>query len=374
MHRFNLAKVFAVIAILLASFGFVGGNASADVPRGAVYTLTNQAAGNAVAAFDRAPDGTLTPAGMYPTGGIGTGAGLGSQNALIATPNYKWLFAVNAGSNDISVFAIEPVGLTLVDRVPSGGVQPISLTLHKDLLYVLNAGGSGSITAFNVMGDGTLAPVSNSTRPLGAGTAGPAEVQFSPNGRLLVVTEKASNTIDTYVVGKDGRVSDGPITQASHGETPFGFAFSRAGDLIVSEAHGIGPNESSVSSYSVAADGTLSIVTASATTHQAAACWIAISKNSRYAYSTNAASGTISGFSIGEDGSLSLVTPDGRTGVTGPGSSPVDMSFSNNGRYLYSLNSGTHNISGFGENADGTLDSLGTFGSLPVGDTGLVAR
>src|SRR5207248_1503530 len=126
-----------------------------DGPR-AVYTLTNQVGGNAVAVFKRAADGTLTAAGTIATGGAGTGAGLGSQGAIALSDDGRWLFAVNAGSNDVSVFAVRPSGLSLAGRTASGGTRPISLTIHRNVLYVLNAGGDGNISGFTVSASGDL--------------------------------------------------------------------------------------------------------------------------------------------------------------------------------------------------------------------------
>src|SRR6266480_1725333 len=170
----------------------------------AVYTLTNQAAGNAVAVFDRAADGTLTAAGTIATGGTGTGGGLGSQGAVALSDDGRRLFAVNAGSNDVSVFDIGPAGLALASRTASGGTLPISLTVHGDVLYVLNAGGDGNISGFRVGNDGTLAPLAGSTRPLSGSGVGPAQVSFSSTGAWLVVTEKTTNRLDIYAVGSDG--------------------------------------------------------------------------------------------------------------------------------------------------------------------------
>src|SRR3989442_8703623 len=122
--------------------------AAADGAPGAVYTLMNLTSGNAVAVFARAADGTLTVAGTVPTGGIGTGSGLGSQGALALSEDGRWLFAVNAGSNDVSIFRVTPTGLSWTSRIPSGGTKPISVTVHDKLLYVLNGGGSGNIAGF----------------------------------------------------------------------------------------------------------------------------------------------------------------------------------------------------------------------------------
>jgi 6-phosphogluconolactonase (cycloisomerase 2 family) len=154
---------------------------------------------------------------------------------------------------------------------------------------------------------------------------------LSPDGELLVVTEKASNMIDTYIVDEDGRAT-GPSVHPSSGATPFGFAFGKHGDLVVSEANGV-PGGSAASSYDIDEDGALELITGSAPTNQGAACWVVITKNGRYAYTSNAASGSISGFRLNRDGSLRLLDPDGRTGVTGD--NPSDMALSHDSEYLY---------------------------------------
>lgn len=179
---------------------------TANLERGAVFTTSNAAGGNQVVVFSRAADGTLSPAGSFATGG--SGSGLGSQGALALNGNGKLLFVVNAGSNTVSSLAVERGGLRVVDQVSSGGMRPVSLTVSKDLLYVLNAGKGGNITGLTVGRGGELSPLGSSTRPLsGAPVTGPAEVSFNPAGDLLVVTEKESSRIDTYTVGPDGRPS-----------------------------------------------------------------------------------------------------------------------------------------------------------------------
>src|SRR2546427_7872050 len=183
---------------------------------GAVYTLTNQVAGNAVAVFTRGADGRLTAAGTVATGGAGTGASLGSQSAVSLSNDGRWLFAVNAGSNDVSVFAVSPAGLALASRTASGGTLPISLTVHGSVLYVLNGGGSGNISGFTVGSSGDVTPITGATLPLSGSTVGPADVQFSPDGRHLVVTEKNTNLLDVYAVDANG-VASGPTTTASAG-------------------------------------------------------------------------------------------------------------------------------------------------------------
>jgi hypothetical protein len=372
----RIYRVALVFALVLMSFAWSGLAAAApaahgaDGSAGAVYALTNAPAGNAVVVWNRAADGSLTLAGSYSTGGLGSGAGLGSQGAIVLSKNNRLLFAVNAGSNDISTFQVDDAGLTLVDRVPSGGTLPTSLTVSNDLLYVLNAGGSGNITGFVVSKKGRLAPIPDSTRPLSGDATAPGQVSFSPDGELLVVTERATNLIDTYVVDEDGRAT-GPVSHASSGTTPFGFAFSKRGDLIVSEANGA-PGGSAASSYNVDDDGNLEVVSASIPTNQGAACWVVITKNGRYAYTANAASGSISGFRVGRDGSLSLLNADGRTGVTGD--NPTDMALSHNSQFLYARIGRTGSIAAFEVQADGSLRPIAGASGLPANSAGLAAR
>lgn len=362
-------------AVLIASFALSGaGVAAAAGNSGAVYTLTNSATGNEVVIFNRAADGTLTAAGAVSTGGLGTGGGLGSQGALTLSANNKWLFAVNAGSHEISVFAVRDDGLTLTDKVASGGERPISVTTYKDLVYVLNAGGSGNITGFTLGKRGQLTPIAGSTRALsngGAGAApGPAQIEFSPDGEVLVVTEKATNLIDTYAVGEDGVAGDA-TSHPSSGVTPFGFDFTRRGTLIVSEAFGGAADASAASSYAVSEDG-FELISASVPTNQTAACWVVVTKNGKFAYTTNTGSGSISAYRVSKGGSIELL--NGQAGLTGAGSAPIDAAVSGNSRYLYTLNAGAHTITGFAVSADGGLSPIGGVGGLLAGAVGLAAR
>ena len=331
----------------------------------AAYTLTNQRTGNAVAIFRRAVDGTLTAAGTMATGGRGTGRGLGSQGALALSDDGRWLFAVNAGSNDVSAFRVTPAGLAFASRVASGGTQPTSLTVHGTLLYVLNAGGRGNISGFGIGSDGTLSALAGSTRSLSGPAAGPAEVAFSPDGRALVVTEKNTNGIDVYAVGPDG-IASGLTSQASAGVEPFGFAFGLREELLVSEAA-----SGSASSYTLDASGTLTLVSGAVPTHQAAPCWLVVTQDGRFAYSANAGSGTISGFVVGTGAFLSLLDADGRTASVSRGN--IDLALSEDSRYLYQLN-GAGTIAAFRVEPDGHLTPLAGVSGLPAGVVGLAAR
>src|SRR6266576_5164433 len=308
---------FLMLAALgTATFG-QGRRPDRNLHAGAVYVMTNQVE-NAVAVFRRSPTGMLTSAGEFPTGGAGDPVPQGtdpatdplaSQGALILGNN-QFLFAVNAGSNQISVLRVGRNELTMVDLVDSGGIRPISLALHEDLLYVLNEGGTPNITGFTIGDDGTLTPLAESTQPLIGGTAAdPAQVSFNPDGTLLLVTEKAGNRIDSYTIDQNGLPSP-PIDNASNGMTPFGFAFNNAGFLVISEAFGGTPNQAAASSYGVADDGILSVISGSVANSQTASCWVAIVNNGKFAFVSNTGSGTISSYDIAPGaGTLTLSDP-----------------------------------------------------------------
>jgi 6-phosphogluconolactonase len=356
------------LALALVAFGIAATGTMADSPR-AVYTMTNSAAGNAVKVFHRSGGGALSPGGEFATGGLGSGTGLGNQGGLVLDGNR--LFAVNAGSDSISSFRVQGHGLELIDTDPSGGDQPISLAVNDDLLYVLHAGGAGDITGHTISRPGALSPLVGSTRPLSGAGVGPAQVSFGPRGMTLVVTEKDTNLIDTYEVDPDTGLASGPNPQPSAGTTPFGFAFDRRGHLIVSEAFGSAADGSAVSSYAVD-DGLIAPITASAATTETAACWIVVTENGRFAYTTNTGSASISGYAVSPGGELNLLDADGRTGLTGPG--PIDVALAGNGRLLYSLNSGDGTIGGFRVAADGGLTPIGGASGLPPAANGLAAR
>jgi 6-phosphogluconolactonase len=343
---------------------------------GAVYTMTNAADGNEILAYGRAANGTLMASGAYATGGLGAGEGLGSQGAVALSASHHWLFVVNAGSNDVSAFAVTGQGLMLTDVEPSLGERPVSVAVSGSLLYVLNAGGGGSIQGFTVSGDGDIMPIMDSMRPLsGAEMTGPAQVGFTPDGGVLVVTEKATSLIDTYVVLEDGTTS-GPNVFASSGQTPFGFDFTSRGSLLVSEAFGGAPGMSAASSYSVAADGTLDLISGTVMSGQTAACWLVVNGNSRHAYVTNTGSGTITGYAVnpGTD-SIELLDEDGVTFDVGPGTGPLDAAFSTNGRFLYVLNAGSHELEVFRVyKNNGSLMSIQVIPGLPETTNGMAAH
>ena len=348
----------ALVALLLGPASVA---AAGEASAGAVYTLTNTAS-NAVIVYDRSASGELTLSGTFPTGGIG--GSLGSQGAVVTSANGHWLYAVDAGSNDIAAFRIANGDLVLTDRVSSGGTQPVSVTTSHDLVYVVNAA-THNIAGFRA-DDGKLAPIAGSTQSFAG--AGAAQIQFSPTGDAIVVTEKTTNTVDVFVLGKDGTA--GPVTSyASSGATPFGFGFGRHGTLVVSEAAGAAPL-SAASSYELSKDGTLTAVSRSVPTTQAAACWVAVTQDGRYGFTANAGGDSISTFAIAEDGTLTLVYAQATHSTA---AHTTDMALSRDSQFLYALDGGTHMISAFRIGADGSLTRLAG-ATVPTGAAGLAAR
>ena len=352
----SLVGAATLAATLLATSA-----ASADTHR--VFTSTNEAAGNRVLVYDRAAHGALEPVGSVATGGLGTGGGLSNQGAVQAAGGL--LFVADAGSDDVAVLRLGDGSPVVVGRTPSGGQTPISVTVHRSLLYVLNAGQGGTIAGFTIGSGGSLTPIAGSVRAVAG--SGPAEIQFSPSGRSLYVTERTSNTIDTFPVDDAGRAG-APVSTASSGATPFGFAVDRRGDLVVSEAAGGPGGTSAVSSYRPSFDGTLTTITASAADHQNAACWIGLSGDERFAYTANAASNTLSGYAVGHDGRLTLLDADGITATTG--GHPTDLT-AGPGQELFSLAAGTGEIDAFRTGGNGELTRTDTATGVPSSATGI---
>jgi 6-phosphogluconolactonase len=369
-----LATTFSTV-----TFGQVRRPPQFNFHAGAVYVLTNQVE-NAVAVFSLSAHGDLSPAGEFPTGGAGDPVPQGtdpatdplaSQGALIR--GEQFLFAVNAGSNQISVLRITGSGLSQVNVVDSGGIRPISLTLHENLLYVLNEGGTPNITGFTVGDDGTLTPLAGSTQPLiGDTAADPAQVGFDRDGTLLVVTEKAGNRLNTYTVDENGLPS-APIDNPSNGMTPFGFAFNNQDTLIVSEAFGGAPNQSAASSYSASEDGILSVISGSVANSQTASCWVVTTNNGKSAFVSNTGSSTISSYQVGAgDRTLTLLNPIAAD--TGANSAPIDMALNNSSRFLFVLLGGAQAVASYRVERDGTLTLVDTEGGLPLGAQGIAAK
>jgi len=372
MEVMNLKLRFALLLTTVVALSSLSAFAAA----GAVYTLNNSSSGNAVLVFSRSSDGHILTAGTFATGGTGTGKGLGNQGALAIDPANRFLFAVNAGSDNISVFKIGENGLRLVDLIPSGGKHPISLTVSRKVLYVLNnggaVGGSDTIAGFAVDANGRLKPIVSGL-PLSAPSVGPAQIGFDADGDLLLVTEKTTNNIDVFSVDDDG-VAVGPTVVPSAGQTPFGFAFGKRNQVFVSDAFGGAANAGAVSSYVASDDSTLRTITGVAADQQTAPCWVVLTNDGRFAYTTNTGSGNVSGYRVGFNGALRLLNADGQTANTGSGSTPLDAAITNAARFLYVLTPGTSNIQGFAISSDGALTPLSQAPGIPSSASGLVVR
>lgn len=371
MHHVSLFRMLPVLAIV-AGLLPVGAQSRPDERRRSldtVYTMSNDTSGNAVLALRQRADGRLSSWREFPTEGLGTGGGLGNQGALASDGDF--LFVVNAGSDDLSVFRIEGSGLELVDRTSSGGVRPVSVTVDRDLVYVVNAG-SDSIAGFTVSRSGRLHALPRSEQPLSGAGVGAAQIQFSHDGRSLIVTEKSTNRLVTFSLNRAG-VPTGRQQFASPGQTPFGFALGRARQVLVSEAAGGAANASSVTSYRIRRDGALDVLDAAVPTRQTAACWVAITPDGRFAYVTNTGSDTLSAYRVRASGRLIPLQDDGIAARVGPGGAPIDMTFSEQGEFLHVLNSGDHTITTFRVGFLGQLTRVGSVTGLPVGANGLIA-
>ena len=328
---------------------------------GAVFVMNNSATRNEVTSFTRATDGSLEQAGTFATGGRGTGGvtdPLESQGSLTLSSDHSLLFAVNGGSSEVSVFQVHGSHLALVDRKLTGGAEPNAVAQHGGLVYVLNVGGSSNVVGFTVSANGQLSQIPDSIRFLTTNNSEGGSLAFSPNGQFLAVTERATNNIDVFQVRADGTLA--PIVVNTDSQPgAFSVTFAPNGAALVSETGPAGGSDAStISSYSILANGTLSPISAGVATLGNANCWNAATPNGRWVYVSNAASSTISGFHIGTDGSL---TPIGATvlGINPTGSGNLDIAVTADSQFLYSLNSGNGTIGVFAiEQEGGALVNL----------------
>jgi 6-phosphogluconolactonase (cycloisomerase 2 family) len=356
----------ALLALLFAGAGHASAAARpADGPEGpdrsagTVFVQTDATGGNAVAVYDRDADGTLRPAGTYPTGGLGGALGgsvvdhLASQGALAYDRAHHLLYVVNAGSNTVSVFSVRGDRLTLRQTVASGGDFPVSIAYHRDLLYVLNARDGGAVQGFARTGGGLVA-IPSWHRALGLDpsrtpefTSTPGQVAFTPDGTHLVVTTKNNgDDIDVFGIGRRGDISAAPVVNADPGALPFAVSFDSGDHLAVVE-----PATGTVSSYTVHADGTIALVDRSAT-GQRGSCWLVTDGSTLFA--SNAGSATLSGFADDGSGTLRLL------GQTPTDAGTVDAAVTRNGRYLYVETGATGTVDDYRVGADGSLAAIGS--------------
>jgi len=347
---------------------------------GHVYVNDNTKGANTIGAFDRHADGTLTAEAGSPfaAGGAGTGTGLASQGALQFSADGRFVIAVDAGSNQISVLRIRPDGsLKLVSHgvVSSGGLLPDSVAVFGDLVYVANSGVGSNYAGFRLGFTGRLHPIPRSTITL-ASSAAPGDVLFNGTGTKLVGTEVGTSLIDSFTVGSGGRLTAAPGSPfTAQGLGPFGSEFrpTSPDQLFVSNAHnGVGANGvglGTVSAFTDSTDGALSpIGTSPFPDDQTAPCWVEITHDGQYLFTVNTGSGTISSFRIAADGALTLL---GSTTVgSGRGVGAVDARLSPDGSVLYVDESASGAVGAFTVSG-GSLTGLGSFplpaGAVPAG-------
>lgn len=334
---------------------------------GAVYVQTNEPE-NRVFVFRRREDGALEQLGVHPTGGAGSGVPhLPSQGSVALAQGGRTLLVTNAASSDLSLLAVVEDGLELAQTVPSGGAAPRSVTEHDGLVYVLNAG-DPSLAGFRLGGDG-LEVIEGSRRELPA-DADPAQAGFTPDGSMVIVTERGTDSIALYGVGPDGVLSE-PDVLPSSGPTPYGFAFGRGDALIVTEAFGGQKGKAAVSSYRIGNEA--APVSRSVGNGRSEICWAVASNDGRYAFTTNFGDGAVSRYAIGVDGSLALddavagTAVEGRTGLR-------DEDLSTDGRFLYAIDADSGRIFGWAVGDGGQLAPVGSWEGLPSTVAGLAAR
>jgi 6-phosphogluconolactonase len=361
------AAVAGVLTVVAA------GSAAARSPIvGHVYVNDNTAPVNTVAAFDRHADGTLSPVpgSPFPTGGAGTGTAIGSQGSLQSADDGRYLLAVDAGSDQVSVLRVRPDGSLRLKHdgiASSNGSEPVSIAVHDRLIYVANAGDTApNYTGFRLEHNGRLRPLAGSTVALPAGSQ-PGDVLFNADGTNLAGTRVGTSLIDSFSVDADGRLtpaSGSPF--AAQGPGPFGSEFrpSDPRQLFVSNAHG-GTGNGTVSAFHVAPDGTLSSVANSPfADQQTAPCWVEISHDGRFLFTVNTASASISRYAIAADGSLSLL---GSTALRGTGLGPLDARLSPDGSTLWVVDGSANAVSGLRVSGGDLVELAASPTPLPAG-------
>ena len=368
----RLRLLIGLAPIAVAAAVAAGSASAASNVVGHVYVNDNTAGTNTIAAFDRHADGTLTPlpGSPFPAGGAGTGAGIGSQGALQITSDGKYLLAVDAGSNEISVLRIGPDGgLKPIGGGPvsSGGNEPVSIAVHDDLVYVANTGNGGSnYTGFTLNPGGHLRPLADSTVSLPDGTT-PGDVLFNGDGTKLIGAEVGPSLIDSFTVGADGRLTAAPGSPfAAQGVGPFGSEFrpTDPSELYVSNAHG-GAGNGTVSAFSDGSDGTLTSIGSSPVADlQTAPCWVEITHDGQFLFTVNTGSGSISRYAIGSDGSLSLI---GSTPISTANAGAEDARLGPGGQTLWVVDTGARAISAFAVDGGNLSELSSSPTALPAG-------
>jgi hypothetical protein len=384
--RFALLVGLATAGLLVAA---VGASASSGVV-GHVYINDNTAGVNTVAGFDRHADGSLTPipGSPFAVGGAGTGHPDASQGSLQLSADGRYLLAVDAGSNQVSVLRIKPDGSLQIAQgtpVSSNGVNPVSIAVDGGLVYVANQGpgispGDTNYTGFTLNAGGHLRPLPGSTVALPNGSK-PGDVLFNRDGSRLVGTRIASSAIDSFTVARTGLLTaavgspfaaQGFTPAQGYGQLGSEFSPTNPEQLFVSDAHNAagGGAPGLVSSFTDQTDGLLTPIAGSPVSNDGtASCWVEISHDGAYLFVVNTGSATVSSYKIAKDGTLTFLEST-LPGQIGAGAE--DARLSPNGSTLWVVDSGTDAVSGFTVSG-GNLTPLSTTPS-PAGasPTGIV--
>jgi 6-phosphogluconolactonase len=360
MRKVLRTLFMAGLAIGLASPGLSNAQTGDSDNAGAVFVMTNAIDKNEVIAYRRASNGTLQETSRFATGGRGSGGNndpLESQGSLTLSRDHSLLFAVNAGSGNVSLFSVHGSQLSLVDKAISGGSEPNAVAQHGNLVYVSNVGGSSSVVGFR-LDHGKLTQIPNSTRFLTTNNSGAGGLAFSPDGRFLVVVERLTNDIDVFSVQGDSTLSP-LVVNPSAGPGAFSVSFAPNGAALVSETGpSTAPTGSAISSYEVASNGALTPISTSVPTLGAANCWNVVTPDGRFVYVSNAGSSTISGFAIANTGALTALSGT-IVGTNPEGSTNLDIAVSSDGKFIYTLNSVAGAIGIFAVQKDGALLNVG---------------
>ncbi len=379
VHHALRASLVAIVALAL---GAASAAAAGSPVVGHLYVNDNTTASNTIAAFDRHADGSLTPVPGSPfdAGGSGTGTPVASQGSLQESTNGRYLLAVDAGSDQVSVLRIGAGGALTQVRgglIGSGGLDPVSIAVRGRLVYVANsADGGANYTGFRLGHGGRLHAIPGSTYKLPDGSS-PGDVLFNGSGSVLVGTRVGSSEIDSFRVRADGRLTAAPGSPfAGQGPGPFGSEFrpTNSNQLFVSNAHG-GSAAGTVSAFSVATNAALTSIGSSPfADFQTAPCWVEISHDGSYLFAVNTASGSISSYSISADGSLTLLGSTPLSGATGP--TPEDARLSPDGASLWVVDSGLDQVSGFAVSGGTLTEFASSPTALPAGaaPAGIVVR
>ncbi len=422
-------KCLLALTSLVSASMLIGQTYSPDQLPGAVFVGTNHnnttdstTRPNQVAAYFRGPDGSLTLAGNFATGGQGSGPskrfagdGLGASHSVQLSDDHKWLFVTNAGSNDVSVFKVNVdesttvhslgvKGLQLVGIYPTGDGSmnnrfPNSVTQHGQFVYVLNSGDNASVTGFKLSAKGRLTPIANSTRVLNAGqvfppdtATNPAQVSFTPDGTHLIVTLKdgpagvagitttGRGRILIFTVDATGLPSGTYVENDLNNHGPFGFSFDNNGNILTALFVGGSNNTGAAGSFSINLDNTLTSIPANNTLGQVVpiamnvvpnqqldSCWL--ENNGAFAFTANYTTNNITSYSIGKDGTLKLLAGIAGTAdktSNSQGATPLDIRLSPGGGFLYDVLPGSGHVGAWKINADGSLTKIGEYGGLPV--------